>query len=122
MPNHYLFARLLARVYVDHGAEAKALVVMESAAPHGSDDSEFSSLLALLYQRASRHAEAIKTYERALALNPGDARTWLGFAISLEAAGQFGAAKNAYVRAKEAGLAAALARYADQRLAQLQDR
>lgn len=121
VPNHYLFARMLARVYVDQGAEAKALVVMESAGPHDSDDSEYSSLLALLYQRAGRPVDAIKAYERALALNPNDARTWLGFAISLEAAEQIGAAKNAYQRAKEAGLYAALARYADRQLARLMD-
>lgn len=122
LPNQYLFARLLARVYVDRGAEAKALAVMESAAPAGSDDAEFSSLLGVLYQRAGRHTDAVQAYERALALRPSDARTWLGFAISLEAIEQLSAAKNAYQRATQSGLDAALARYAEQRLAALRDR
>src|SRR5205814_3029740 len=52
--NHYLFARMLARVYLDHGAEAKALAVMGAAASAGSDDGQFSALLGLLYQRAGR--------------------------------------------------------------------
>lgn len=120
--NHYLFARMLARVYIDHGSEAKALTVMESASPQGSQDAEFSALLGLLYQRAGRHADAIKGYERALALRPDDARTWLGFAISLEGTEQWGAAKSAYRRARDGDLTLPLATYAEQRLAALQDR
>lgn len=119
--NNYLFARMLARVYVDHGAEGKALAVMESAAPQGSDDGEFSALLGLLYQRAGRHADAIKAYERAVSLQPNEARTWLGFAISLEGIEQWGAAKNAYRRAQQGDLPPSLARYAEQRLAALKD-
>lgn len=120
VPSHYMFARLLARVYVDHGAEAKALAVMESAAPQGSDDPEFSALLGLLYQRAGRHADAVQVYKRALTLRPNDARTWLGFAISLEGTGQRDAARRAYQRAKETGgLTPTLVQYADQRLAAL---
>lgn len=117
-----MFARLLARVYVDHGAEAKALAVMESAAPQGSDDPEFSALLGLLYQRAGRHADAVQVYKRALTLRPNDARTWLGFAISLEGSGQRDAARRAYQRAKESGgLTPTLLQYADQRVASLRE-
>jgi len=120
VPSHYPFARLLARVYVDHGAEAKALAVMESAVPAGSDDPEFSALLGVLYQRAGRHADAVQVYKRALALRPQDARSWLGFAISLEGTEQWDAAKRAYARAKEAGgLTPPLNQYAEQRLAAL---
>lgn len=120
MPTHYPFARMLARVYVDRGAEAKALAVMESAGPQGSDDAEFSSLLGLLYQRAGRHAEAAKVYERSLELRPNDARTWLGFAISLEAMKRWEEARKAFLRAKEAGgLSPRLVQYTEQRLAAL---
>lgn len=120
LPSHYPFARLLARVYVDHGAEAKALAVMESAEPQGSDDPDFSSLLGLLYQRAGRYADAVKVYERSLQIRPDDARSWLGFAISLEGTEQWAAAKNAYQRAKDTGgLTPRLMQYADQRLAAL---
>jgi MSHA biogenesis protein MshN len=111
---------MLARVYIDHGAEAKALAVMESVGPEGSDDAEFSSLLALLYQRAGRHADAVKIYERSIQLRPNDARTWLGYAISFEGTERWDAARNAYQRAKESGgLTPRLMRYADQRLAAL---
>jgi len=123
MPSHYPFARQLARVYVDHGSEAKALAVMESAAPAGSDDPDFSALLGVLYQRAGRHADAVQVYKRALALRPQDARTWLGFAISLEGTEQRDAAKRAYARAKESGgLTPTLIQYAEQRLAALSEK
>jgi MSHA biogenesis protein MshN len=123
VPSHYPFARLLARVYVDHGSEAKALAVMESAAPAGSDDPDFSALLGVLYQRAGRHADAVQVYKRALALRPQNARTWLGFAISLEGTEQWDAAKRAYARAKESGgLTPPLIQYAEQRLAALSEK
>ena len=65
----------------------------------------------------------MKAYERALALRPNDARTWLGFAISLEATEQWSAAKNAYLRAKQSeGLTPTLLEYADSRLEALKDR
>jgi len=119
LPNQYVFARLLARAYLDQGAEAKALAVLESATPAESGDAEFSALLGLLYQRAGRHADAVKAYERALALDGRNGRTWLGFAISMEAVGRSDAARDAYRRAREAGLSEMLARYTQQRLAAL---
>lgn len=119
MPNQYVFARLLARAYLDQGAEAKALAVLESATPAESGDAEFSALLGLLYQRAGRHADAVKAYQRALALDGRDGRTWLGFAIAMEAVGRSDAARDAYQRAGEAGLSEMLGRYAQQRLAAL---
>ena len=123
VPTHYPFARLLARVYVDHGSEAKALAVMESAAPAGSDDPDFSTLLGVLYQRAGRHTEAVQVYQRALTLRPQDARTWLGFAISLEGVEQWDAAQRAYERAKGSGeLTAPLTKYAEQRIAALKNK
>jgi MSHA biogenesis protein MshN len=122
VPNQYLFARMLARVYVDHGAEAKALAVMESAGPAASDDGQFSALLGLLYQRAGRAAAAVKAYERAVSLAPADGRSWLGFAIALESTNQWDAAKSAYRRAQETDLSPSLARYAEQRLAALNNR
>ena len=123
VPSHYPFARLLARVYVDHGSEAKALTVMESAVPAGSDDPDFSALLGVLYQRAGRHADAVQVYKRALTLRPQDARTWLGFAISLEGTEQWDSAKRAYARAKDSGgLTPPLAQYAEQRLAALNNK
>lgn len=114
----YVLARLLARVYIDQGAEAKALAILEGASPEHSDDAEFSALLGLLYQRAGRHREAVEAYERALR-HGDDARLWLGLAISLEGAEQPAAAREAYGRARERGLDPLLARYAAQRLAAL---
>lgn len=122
MRKPHLFARMLARVYIDQGAEAKALAVMESVSPEASDDADFSALLGLLYQRAGRHTDAVRAYEQALRLRPGDGRVWLGLAISFEATEQPDAAKEAYQRAQDRGLQPLLARYVEQRLAALADR
>jgi hypothetical protein len=54
--------------------------------------------------------------------SPNDGRTWLGFAISLEASEQWSAAKNAYRRALENQLTPSLTRYAEQRASALKDK
>lgn len=123
VPRHYVFAQLLARMHIDRGADAKAITVLETAAPHAANDADFNSLLAAIYQRAGRHDEAAKAYQRVLAQRNSDGRAWLGLAISLEAMQQWTGATDAYKRARESGgLTPALVRHADNRLAALKDR
>lgn len=117
IPTHYAFAQLLARVYVEHGMEAKALATLESAQAHATRDADYRGFLATLYQRAGRHVEAANHYRDALALRPYEAKWWLGLGISLEAERNWAAADEAYTRAQEAGgLTPALKRYIDERL------
>jgi MSHA biogenesis protein MshN len=120
VPAYYPFAQLLARVYVEHGANQKALDVMEGSRQAGAGDAEFMALLAALYQRAGDHAEAIKAYTEAIKLDPQEGRSWLGMGISLEAIQNANAASAAYQRALETGkLDENLLNYARQRLAVL---
>lgn len=117
-PAHYPFAQLLARVHVEHGADQKALAVMEAGRRAGAKNPEYMAFLAALYQRAGRHAEAVKTYSEAVTLNPQEGRSWLGMGISLEAVQDRSAAGNAYERAIQSGtLDDKLLQYARQRLA-----
>lgn len=118
VPAHYPFAQLLARVYVEHGADQKALAVMEASQRAGAESPEYLAFLAALYQRAGKHAEAVKTYSEAVTLNPQEGRWWLGMGISLEAVQDWNTAGNAYQRAIESGvLEEKLLTYARQRLA-----
>lgn len=119
-PKHYPFAQLLARIHIDHGAEQKALALLERTAPLASNDPDFSSLLATVYQRVGRHADAVTTFGQVVELRPGDARAWLGLAISLESERQSGPARRAYERAQQlGGLPTPLAKYTEQRLVAL---
>lgn len=119
-PKHHKFAQLLARVHIDQGADHKALMLLQSAAPLAPNDPDLATLLATVYQRVGRHADAVATFSRVTELRPGDARAWLGLAISLEAEQKPKLARRAYDRAQQlSGLPPSLAKYAEKRLAVL---
>ena len=123
LPGHYRFAQLLGRLYVQRGVDEKGLALLEEVEGDAQQDAEFLGFLAVLYQRAGRHQEAIKAYTRAVILDPGQSQWWLALGISLEAAQSWGAAYNAYVRALGGRqLERNLVRYAKQRLALLRPR
>ena len=121
-PAYYPFAQLSARLYVDHGADAKAVAVLVAARMYGQKDPDFLGFLATLYQRTGQYQLAVNTYRNALDLRQ-DGKWWLGLGISLEAQKAWPEAQDAYTRAKESGdLTPALGNYADQRLTYLKDR
>lgn len=123
VPRHYRFAQLLGRLYVQSGADGKGLALLEQVQDDAQEDAEFLGFLAALYQRTSRHQEAIKTYTRAVILDPEQSRWWAALGISLEAEQRWGAAYNVYMRALGGQqLDPKLVRYAKQRLALLRER
>ena len=118
VPAHYPFALLLARIQIEHGADQKALAVMEASRQAGAGSADYMAFLAELYRRAGNHAEATKAYTEAIKLNPQEGRAWVGMGISLEAAQDWKTAGDAYQRAIETGsLDDNLLKYARQRLA-----
>jgi MSHA biogenesis protein MshN len=117
VPAYYPFSQLLARVYVEHDADRKALTVMEASRPAGAGNADYMGFLAALYQRAGKHQEAISAYTEAIKLSPAEGRSWLGMGISLEAIQNWNAAGEAYQRAIDTGaLDDNLLKYARQRL------
>ena len=122
-PKYYPFVHLLARIYVERDGNDKALRLLENAAALAGPNAEYHSLLATVYQRVGRHADAVASFSTAVELRPQDARTWLGLAISLEAEKKPDAAAQAYQRARQlGGLSPQLATYAEQRIATLKAR
>jgi MSHA biogenesis protein MshN len=123
MPAYLAFRFQLARLYLEHGADEQALTLLEGARREGRTDPELYAFLAALYQRAGRHADAVKNYQDALALQPVEGKWWLGLGISLEGTKNVPAARDAYRRALESGrLTANLSRYAEDRLRALATR
>ncbi len=119
-PAYYPFAQLLARTYLDHGSDQKALTVMQDSRQAGAGNADYMAFLAALYQRTDNQPEAIKAYSEAIKLDPQEGRSWLGLAISLEANQDPKEAGAAYQRAIETGnLSGDMLSYARQRLAAL---
>jgi len=117
VPAHLAFRYQLARLFLERDEEPRAVSLLEEARDQGHADPELPAFLAALYQRAGRHADAVKNYQAALAAKPQEGRWWVGLGISLETQQDSGAAREAYRRALDTGrLTASLARYAEDRL------
>jgi tetratricopeptide (TPR) repeat protein len=118
-PQQPQLAYLLARIKVETGDRAGALALLQ-----GSEllSAEGFALRAGLLSQQGHYANALPSYEAALRRNPDVAITWLGLAVALDAEGQTGQARQAYLRAKAVGavrgeLSTELQTYIEQKLA-----
>ena len=117
LPAHLGFRYLLARIYLERGELTLAVNVLEAARRPGMNDPELTAFLAAVYQRAGRHADAVKSYQDALTNRPLEGRWWVGLGISLETQKDSDAARIAYRNGIDTGrLTSSLARYAEDRL------
>lgn len=115
-PKHFNFNHLLARLKVEQGDNNLAIGILEESLLQGNSNADSSALLALLYQRQGRHADASQYYKLALNTQPNHGKWWLGLAISLEAQQAFGSAAKAYeFAATSKQLEPQLQQYAHQR-------
>ena len=118
-PAQTQFAVVLARILAERRDYGGALDVLTRARP-ATKNAEFSSLLAAVLQRLSRHREAVEAYRAALDASPGNAGAWMGLAISLESLQERGDALEAYRRAlTSASLSPELRSYAEQKVKEL---
>lgn len=97
------YAKVHARVTLERGDLEGAIATLRRHRNADSVDSEYLSLLAALYRRAGRHAEAAAVYRELLAGGPSRGVWWMGLGLSLEALERPGEALDAYRRAGEAG-------------------
>jgi MSHA biogenesis protein MshN len=96
-------AMVLARLQVERGDFDAAIRTLESVSAYAGADAGYYSLLAAVFQRASRHEEAAKQYRNALALMPRNAIWLMGLGISLRALGESNQAQDAFKRAASTG-------------------
>ena len=81
-------ARDLAHMLLTQGRAGASADMLARLEPLLSGDAEVWATRANAAQRAGRHQESVKAYNRALELRPGEQRWMLGAAVSLAALGQ----------------------------------
>lgn len=114
-PEHATFALALSRIHAEQRDYLAALEVMDRAGAVARN-ADFQALRGAVLQRLARHGEAIEAYQNAIRGSAQPASTWVGYGISLEAAGRRAEAAQAYRRALAAGPIAPEAReYAESR-------
>ena len=111
------FAQALARLKVERGDSAGALAVLQQHSAAAEASAEFQAFMAALLNRLEQSGEAIVRYQKALRLEPNQARWWAGLGIALETDKQRIEARDAYLRARTLpGLPADLAAHVEARL------
>ncbi|GGY38702.1 tetratricopeptide repeat protein [Pseudoduganella albidiflava] len=116
--NQPQLAMVLARLQLERGGPAD--VTLLRSLPHASGNAEYRAFLAGVLQKQGRHREAAEQYEAALALRPRNGVWWMGLGISRQAQDLRPGAREAYGKAKEAGLAPELQAFVERRLGQLE--
>lgn len=117
------YITLRARLELARDRPETALQFLQGRpAPAMAGNPEYHALLANVYQRLKRHAEAVQIYSDLLRLRPRQSIWWVGYAISLEGAGNRESALAAYTRGLQLGrLDPRLQQYAASRSAALRE-
>ena len=97
------WVKLSARILFEQGDEDAAIALLLKDPPQVALDPDYHALLAALYQRRERHADAVTVYSKILQLKPVNGVWWMGLAISLEALARNEEALQAYRQATIVG-------------------
>lgn len=81
----YRIARMQAVELMQQGNTLDALAVLERNLPEYAQDQSYYGLLAGLYYRNQRYADAEIAYQKLLGLSPKQGSYWLGYAVALDA-------------------------------------
>lgn len=103
LPTHYLWAMALARIQVERGKTADALETLLQHITYAERQAEYQGFTGALLQRLQRSREAAQHLQAATLLKPNEGRWWLGLGIALEADGRQAEAREAFVKANDAG-------------------
>jgi MSHA biogenesis protein MshN len=113
-------AMLLARLQLDKGDLRPAIETLQRSQSYAGDRADYQAFLAALYQRDSRHKEAVEHYIAALRKSPQNGIWWMGLGISLQTENRLNEARDAFVRSKATStLPPDLLAFVEQKVSQL---
>jgi MSHA biogenesis protein MshN len=113
-------AMLLARLQVDKGDLRPAIETLQRTQSYAGDRADYHAFVAALYQRDSRHKEAVEHYIAALRKSPQNGIWWMGLGISLQAENRLNEARDAFVRSRATStLPPDLLAFVEQKVSQL---
>jgi Flp pilus assembly protein TadD len=119
-PTASSFAKLLARLLIDRGEQEAAIQTLENHRPTLTDDPDYHAMLAALYQRSRRNAEAAALYRQLVQAYPNRSVWWIGYGIASEANNNREQAVQAFRRARQLpGMSQQMRQFVDQRLASM---
>lgn len=111
------WAMSLARLQVERGELEDAWQTLDHSLPAAGSSPDYLGFTANVLQRLGRHDEAAEQYRKATRLAPADGRWWLGLGWCLDAQGNAADAREAFLRARQAGnLSPELVTLIDQKL------
>ena len=97
------WAMSLARLQVERGDPAGAWATLEHSLPAAAASADYQGFSAHVLQRLGRNKEAAEHYRQAALLAPADGRWWLGLGLAHDAEGRTNEARDAFLRARQAG-------------------
>lgn len=98
-PYNNILVSARSRQFVERGDYEDAILLLNKTITAGHGDEALNASLAAIYQQTGDFSSSAKIYNQLLVENPGQAKWWLGFGISLENLGQRAAAIESYQRA-----------------------
>lgn len=103
LPAQTPWAVVLARLQADAGKLAEATDTLARHAPHAERNADYQALYAVLLQKQKRFHEAVDRYLAAVTLRSTEGRWWYGLGVSLEGDQRPQEAREAFLKARDAG-------------------
>jgi Flp pilus assembly protein TadD len=116
-PDYPPYIKLEAHLLMERDELKQAIALLEKKPPTIAEYPDYHALLAALYQRTNQTAQAANLYRQLLALEPSNAKWWVGLGVALESNNDPSQALDAFVTANNiGGLSPTLKSYLDTQL------
>lgn len=118
-PEQGMLRKSLAKWQLSHTQPAAALENLRPLAQSSAQDAEWQWMMAMACQQTGQHAEALPYFEQAIVLHPGQAQSYVAYAVSLQMLGQRAQALQQLRTAQDLPMSERMSAFVTQRIQQL---